>query len=261
MRQTKRMLADEQWERIALHFPKHLPSPAGGRPRASDRDCLEGILWILRTGARWQDIPVDLPSGSTCWRRLQEWAGDEVLAAIHSILIEELDDAGKLDLSELLGDATFIRAKKGGDDVGKTKAGKGMKLEVVVDATGLPLGLEVAGANVSENELLLPALDDIPVDVPAGTPVIADRGHDSDPLRDELEAAGYEPVIPHRSNRVKPSRNDGRRLRRYGHRWLMERTNAWIHDYRGLAVRWAYYSFMYVGMAYLGFIHMALQRF
>lgn len=165
MRQTKRMLTDDQWQRIAPHFPKHPPSPAGGRPRARDRDCLEGILWILRTGARWQDIPVDLPSGSTCWRRLQEWAGEEVLAVIHAILIEELDDAGKLDLSELLGDATFIRAKKGGGDVGKTKAGKGMKLEVVVDATGLPLGLKVAGANVSENELLLPALEDVPVDV------------------------------------------------------------------------------------------------
>jgi hypothetical protein len=41
----------------------------------------------------------------------------------------------------------------------------------------------------------------------------------------------------------------------------MERTNAWLHRYRGLAVRWAYYSFMYVGLAHLGLIHMALQRF
>lgn len=261
MRQTPRMLNDEQWERIAAFFPQHPPSPEGGRPRAKDRDCLEGILWLVRTGARWKDIPVDLPSGSTCWRRLQEWAAGDVLAHIHAVLLEELDDLGALDLSELFGDATFIRAKKGGDDVGKTKAGKGMKLEVVVDASGLPLGLKVAAANVSEQELLLPALEDVPVEIPLGTPVIADKGHDSDRLRDDLEAAGYEPVIPHRANRVKPSRNDGRRLRRYSHRWLMERTNAWIHTFRGLAVRWAHYTFMYVGMAYLGFIHMALQRF
>ena len=116
--------------------------------------------------------------------------------------------------------------------MGKTKAGKGMKLEVVVEASGLPLGLEVAAANISEQELMLPAVDDVPVEVPPGTPVIAD----------------------------KPSRNDGRRLRRYRHRWLMERTNAWLHCYRGLAMRWAYYTFMYVGLAYLSFIHMALQR-
>jgi len=151
--------------------------------------------------------------------------------------------------------------KKGGFEVGTTKIGKGMKLEVVVDASGLPLGLAAAAANVSEQELLKPALDDVPVEPPAGLPVVADKGHDSDPLRDDLEADGYVPVIPHRQNRTKPSRNDGRRLRRYRHRWLVERTNAWLHCYRGLAVRWSYYSFMYVGMVYLSFTHMALNRF
>jgi transposase len=112
-RQTKRVLTDEQWERIAPHFPEHPASPKGGRPRVDDRECLEGILWLVRTGSRWQDIPVDMPSGSTCWRRLQEWAGDELLSEIHAILIEELDDLGELDFEELLADATFIRAKKG----------------------------------------------------------------------------------------------------------------------------------------------------
>jgi transposase len=136
-----------------------------------------------------------------------------------------------------------------------------MKLEVVVDAGGLPLGLAAAAANESEQALLVPALDDVPVGVPAGTPVVADQGHDSDPLRDAVEAAGFVPVIPHRKNRVKPSRNDGRRLRRYRHRWRVERTNAWLHCYRGLAVRWSYYPFMYVGLVYLSFIHLALQRF
>jgi len=113
MRRTTRALKDEHWERIAPHLPEHQPSPKGGRPRADDRECLEGILWLLRTGGRWQDIPLDLPSGSTCWRRLQEWAGEGVLGEIHAILIEELGALGKLDLEELLADATFIRVKKG----------------------------------------------------------------------------------------------------------------------------------------------------
>ena len=136
-----------------------------------------------------------------------------------------------------------------------------MKLEVVTDASGLPLGQATAAANVSEMDLLKPALDDVPVAVPPGTPVIADKGHDADPLRDEVEGDGYRPVIPHRKNRVKPTRNDGRRLRRYKRRWTVERTNAWLHCYRGVAVRWSHYSFMYVGMVYIAFIHMALQRF
>ena len=136
-----------------------------------------------------------------------------------------------------------------------------MKLEIVVDAAGLPLGMATAPADVSEQHLLMPALDDIPLEVPEGTPVVADKGHDSDALRDQLEAEGFQPIIPHRKNRVRPSRNDARRLRRYGHRWRVERTNAWLHCYRGLAVRWSYYAFMYIGLVYLSFIHIALQRF
>jgi transposase len=136
-----------------------------------------------------------------------------------------------------------------------------MKLEVVTDASGLPLGMAVAAANVCEQELLVPAVNDVPVEIPPDTPVVADKGHDSDPLRDELEAEGLVPVIPHRTNRVRPSRNDGRRLRRYRRRWKIERTNAWLHCYRGLAVRWSHYLFMYGGLVYLAFIHMALQRF
>ena len=124
MRRTRRLLTDDQWERIARHFPAHPPSPRGGRPRASDRECLEGILWVARTGARWRDLPVDLPSGSTCWRRLVEWAGDGVLEEIHAVLIEELDGLGELDLEELFADATFIRAKRGVTKSGRPSAAR-----------------------------------------------------------------------------------------------------------------------------------------
>jgi transposase len=120
-RKTRRVLTDKQWQRIAPHFPEHPPSARGGRPRADDRECLEGILWLLRTGARWQDIPVDLPSGSTCWRRLQEWALGEVLEEVQGVLIDELDELGELDFRELLADATFIRAKKGATTSGKPR--------------------------------------------------------------------------------------------------------------------------------------------
>jgi transposase len=120
-RKTKRVLTDEQWGRVAPHLPEHPPSPKGGRPRADDRACLEGILWLLRTGARWQDIPADLPSGSTCWRRLREWAAEEVLQDVQALLVEELGELGKLDLTELLADATFIRAKKGAPTSGQPR--------------------------------------------------------------------------------------------------------------------------------------------
>lgn len=97
-------------------LPQHRRSPQGGRPRTDDRECLEGILWLLRTGSRRRDIPLDLPLRKHMLAqaaRMQEWAGEGVLQDLHTILIEELDDLGEVDFDELFSDATFIRAIKG----------------------------------------------------------------------------------------------------------------------------------------------------
>jgi transposase len=113
-RMTRRLVSDALWARVERHLPVRPPQPKGGRPWVGDRECLEGVLWVLRTGARWGDIPVDLPSPSTCWRRLQEWAGEGYLDEIQAAVVEELDDLGLLDWDQLVADATFIRGKKGG---------------------------------------------------------------------------------------------------------------------------------------------------
>ena len=135
-----------------------------------------------------------------------------------------------------------------------------MKLEVVTDARGLPLGTTVAAANRAETDLIEDALDDIPVPLPERVPLVADRGYDSDPLRDRLHDRGIDLVSPHRKNRTKPSRNDGRKMRRYARRYVIERTNAWLHSYRRLANRWEYYSFIYQGFVRLACIVIAVGR-
>jgi transposase len=112
-RMTRRQVSDTLWERVEPHLPVRAPQPKGGRPWVNDRDCLEGILFVLRSGGRWGDIPMDLPSPSTCWRRLQEWSGEGCLEVIQAAVLEELDDLGRLDWDQLVADATFVRAKKG----------------------------------------------------------------------------------------------------------------------------------------------------
>jgi transposase len=67
-------LTDGQWKQIAPLLPRTGPSPRGGRPRADDRACLDGVLWVLWTGGRWRDLPPGrFPSAATCWRRLRDW--------------------------------------------------------------------------------------------------------------------------------------------------------------------------------------------
>lgn len=107
-------LTDEQWEIIEPLIPEPPKREDGkGRPRREDREILNGILWILRSGARWQDMPSRFPPYQTCHRRFQEWARSGVLRQIVEALAEDLRSRGKLDLAECFIDATFVVAKKG----------------------------------------------------------------------------------------------------------------------------------------------------
>ena len=75
-----------------------LPQPSGrGRPWADNREVLEGILWVLKTGARWRDLPPEYPSPSTCWRRLRLWEEQEVWLDVWRQFLAELDARGRLD--------------------------------------------------------------------------------------------------------------------------------------------------------------------
>lgn len=106
-------LTDEQWEKVRPHLPKAVKSPRGGRPRANDRECFEGILWVLQSGARWRDLPSEYPSPSTCWRRLCEWEADDVLIAMWYAFLDTLNERGLIDWDEVFIDGTFLPAKKG----------------------------------------------------------------------------------------------------------------------------------------------------
>jgi transposase len=107
------LLTDEQWERIKPFIPQPRKTTKGGRPRADDRACLEGILWVLRSGARWRDLPERFPSPSTCWRRLVEWETEDVLVRIWQAFLDTLNEQGLLDWEEVFVDGTFSPAKKG----------------------------------------------------------------------------------------------------------------------------------------------------
>jgi transposase len=140
----------------------------------------------------------------------------------------------------------FRSSEKRGSKVGKTKRGKGTKWMVVVDGEGVPLGKQLYSASPNEVRLAEETLASICVTRRhrAGRPrektqrVIADRAYDSDPLRERLAARGIELIAPHRWNRSKPRTQDGRALRRYRRRWKVERTLAWLGNFRRLVVRY-----------------------
>jgi transposase len=107
-------LTDEQWEVVQPLIPVPPRRPDGrGRPRIDARKILNGILWIMRTGAPWHDMPERYPSYQTCHRRFQEWVRAGVFERILITLAADLRERGELDLSECFIDGTSVIAKKG----------------------------------------------------------------------------------------------------------------------------------------------------
>ncbi len=108
-------LTDEQWEVLEpLIADPPRRADGRGRPWRDPRDVLNGILWILRTGAPWHDLPERYPPYQTCHRRFQKWVEEGTLSRILEALAEDLKERGGLDLSECFIDGTFVVAKKGG---------------------------------------------------------------------------------------------------------------------------------------------------
>lgn len=110
------LLPEELWREIKPLLPPERAKPDGGRPRVSDRDCLVGIIFVLRTGMPWRFLPAELGCGSpvTCWRRLKEWTQAGVWPKVHAKLVKELGQRGRLDRSTGVIDSASVRAVFGG---------------------------------------------------------------------------------------------------------------------------------------------------
>ena len=107
-------LTDEQWAVLQPLIPEPPKRPDGrGRPWKPAREVLNGILWILRTGAPWKDMPERYPPYQTCHRRFQRWEQEEVMDKILLTLAQDLKERGDLDVRECFIDGTFVVAKKG----------------------------------------------------------------------------------------------------------------------------------------------------
>lgn len=107
-------LTKDQWDLVEPLLPKQDRSGNRmGRPRVEARAVLEGILWVLRTGAPWKDMPSRFPAYQTCHRRYQQWVEEGVIDAILQALARDLETRGRIDLSEGFIDGSFASAKKG----------------------------------------------------------------------------------------------------------------------------------------------------
>jgi transposase len=245
-------LTEQQLDWLCERVPQAPPRPRGGRPPMDRRNVVAAIFWILDNGAKWKDLPRHFGSRSAVHAYFQRWTREGVFENIMRDAGELVEERDGYRLYECFIDATFSKARGGGDGVGVTKAGKGVKVMLLVDARGLPVAVTTGSAGPHESKLVQ-GLFDFMLTLDAPRRIIGDKAYDSDALDEDLDDEGIELIAPHRRNR-KPENvtQDGRPLRRYKRRWTVERTISWFQNFRRLCIRYEKSAMLFQGFLHLG---------
>jgi transposase len=239
----KTLVTDALWQRVEPLLPP--PPPRRwrfpGRKPLDFRKVLTGILFVLKTGIAWDDLPAELGwgCGKTCRAYLCLWHRSGVWQKLHAILLDELNEACQIDWSRALIDASFAKAPEGGEETGPNptdRSKSGSKHHLMTDARGIPLAATVTAANVPDVTQTFSVLTAMPA--VGGKPgpkrekparLQGDRGYDSGPARRLLRWLGITPIIAARNT------DNGSGLGVY--RWFVERTISWLHSFGRLRRR------------------------
>nr|WP_200430187.1 IS5 family transposase [Streptomyces sp. NE5-10] len=265
------LVPDGLSERIAPLLPPWPPRRHRhpGRLPADDRAALRGIVYVLRKNVSWRDVPAERTGCSrvTAWRR-RDWTEAGVWPRLHEVLLAELRKAGLLDMDDATIDGSHVRALKGGAHTGPSpvdRARPGSKRHLIVDRHCTPLAVTLTGGNRHDVARLTPLPNAIPrIRGLVGRPrhrsrrLFADRDYDYDydydydKYRRIPRARGIIPKIarrgvPHGSGLGKT-------------RWVVERTFAWLHQFKRLRIRYGIRADLHLGLLQLTCSIICLRR-
>lgn len=192
-------------------------------------------------------------SPATAHRRLVDWQRAGLFERLHRELLRALNAAGRIDWATAVVDGSHVRALQGGLDgalPGRSCPHR-PKHHLITDSAGVPLAISLTGGNRNDVTQLLPLVDGIgPVAGKVGRPrrradrLLADRGYDHDKYRRELRRRGMKPIIARR----KAEHGSGLG----GERWVVERSFAWLHNFRRLRIRYERRAELHLAFMQLG---------
>lgn len=229
---------------VSDRIPEPAPHPiGGGRKRISDELCFKGLFWRFVTGAAWETIEAFLDyqvSDTTLRSRRDEWVNAGVFDDLMTHCLAEYDRLIGINTDHVIIDGSSQLAPGGGPDTSKYHGSKGrlgFKWSCGVDATGIGLGFVVDTGARNDYRLLQPTLDAITTQqatTSIGT-LHLDRGYGYKNLPTKLEPYTIDKVAV--IARKKPGEG-ATPLVGFGHRWVVERTNAWLTNFRQLKINW-----------------------
>lgn len=245
------LMTDEEWAIFAPSLTT--PSLRGGRPAKNHRHRLDGILWICRTGAPWRDLPAVFGKWNSVWKQFRRWCE----SGVWDLLLQALaDSGGALDMLQMI-DSTIVRAHRcaAGEQteernqaLGRSRGGFSTKIHVRCNAAGLPIGVvlsEGEAHDVTAYEVLMEQRDSDP------GAMLADKGYDSDAIRQDLRDSGATPEIPTKSNR-KVQYSVSKPL--YALRSRVECLIEHLKEQRRIATRYDKLASSFIGFVLLGCI-------
>jgi transposase len=188
-------LNDYEWAAIK----PMLPNKPRGVPRVNDRRVLNGIFWVLRSGAPWRDVPDDFGPYTTCYNRFVRWRRAGVWGRIMDAL------AAAHDASVQMMDTSIVQVHQHGacinrnrkQSMGRSRGGLTSKIHAVVDSNGLPVRLALTAGEAHDNRLA----DKLLSRLKSGSMLLADRGYDADWIGALAARKGALANIPPRCNR------------------------------------------------------------
>jgi transposase len=221
------MLNDELWSKLKSILLQYRIYNKTGL-----RKTVEGVLFRLRTGLPWRDLPEYFGHWNSVFKTFNNWAKRGVWQKVFNALKVDPDfEWGFIDGSYVKAHQHSAGAKSDEQGIGLSRGGKTTKIHMVVDGFGLPIDFEITGGQVHDSEIADELIDRTNV----FEFMMADKGYDKESLRELLVKKGSTPIIPRRNNST--IGNDDIDWALYRHRHLVENFFARIKHYRGIATR------------------------
>ena len=222
------LLTDEHWSKL-----REIMRQERIYDKPYLRQTVEGILYRLRVGCPWRDLPEAFGDWRSVYSRFNEWSCKEKIFKIFKQLVQAPD------LEWEFIDGSIVKAHQhsagrnhDGQAIGKSRSGNSTKIHLTVDSYGLPIDFEITGGQVNDIKVAPELIDRLPL----GQALIADKGYDSEVLRNQIKAKGSTPVIPRRSHSTIGNKEMDWCL--YKHRHLVENAFARLKHFRSIATRY-----------------------
>ena len=198
------------------------------------RMTVEGMLYRMRVCCPWRDLPEAFGCWNSIYKRFNAWSAGGKWLRVFKVLVNEPDLEWEfIDGSYVKAHQHSSGAASGENEaIGKSRAGNTTKIHLAVDAYGLPIEFLITGGEVND----CTAAPELIAKLPHAEVIVADKGYDSERIREQIEAKGSKAVIPRRRNSVKGNADLDRGLYRYRH--LVENAFARLKHYRAVASRY-----------------------